>query len=413
MGLFNRFKKHDEEKKKIKNTEIAQQDNSLLSMSNIMLMKTRVGLTKENSINVPIGELAALGGVAASLIPTLRTVTQTAVVETNGLYQLANAAVGDTLKVAKNGNFWGAFKTADGSSKFAQLMEVGPLSATTRTVMPIDPATMMMAVALYSIEQQLGEIIEMEKQICSFLEQDKEAEIEADLKTLTSIIQEYKFNWDKEQYVSSHHKLTLDIKRTAEKNMIFYQKQIVETMKSKQLLVVNKTVNSAGKSLEKKFKYYRLSLYVYSLASFLEVMLLGNFQEAYISQVKGIVEKYSEEYNQSYAVSFGYIDKMAGDTIEANVVKSIGTAGKAIGNVIGNIPLIKEGPVDEWLVESGTHLKQVSQNMKKKASQRFEEISDAGTEIFLMKFEEMNRIYNYTASICFDNEKIYLVEGRL
>lgn len=217
MGLFNRFKKHDEEKKKIKNTEIAQQDNSLLSMSNIMLMKTRVGLTKENSISVPIGELAALGGVAASLIPTLRTVTQTAVVETNGLYQLANAAVGDTLKVAKNGNFWGAFKTADGSSKFAQLMEVGPLSATTRTVMPIDPATMMMAVALYSIEQQLGEIIEMEKQICSFLEQDKEAEIEADLKTLTSIIQEYKFNWDKEQYVSSHHKLTLDIKRTAEK----------------------------------------------------------------------------------------------------------------------------------------------------------------------------------------------------
>ena len=48
MGLFNRFKKHDEEKKKIKNTEIAQQDNSLLSMSNIMLMKTRVELTKEN-----------------------------------------------------------------------------------------------------------------------------------------------------------------------------------------------------------------------------------------------------------------------------------------------------------------------------------------------------------------------------
>ena len=83
------------------------------------------------------------------------------------------------------------------------------------------PATMMMAVALYSIEQQISEVIEMEKQILSFLEKDKEAEIEADLKTLTTIIKEYKFNWDKEQYVVTHHKLALDIKRTAEKNIIF------------------------------------------------------------------------------------------------------------------------------------------------------------------------------------------------
>lgn len=73
--------------------------------------------------------------------------------------------------------------------------------------------------------------------------------------------------------------------------------------------------------------------------------------------------------------------------------------------------MIKEGPVDEWLVEGGVHLKRAGQDMKKKVSQRFEEISDSGTEIFLIRFEEMNRIYNYTSSICFDNERIYLVEG--
>ena len=414
MGLFDSLKKHDKDKKEQASidTRLAQQgDNSLVAMANTMLMETHDELTENNSISVPIGELAALGSVAASLIPELRTVTQTTTVGTKGLYQLANATVGDTLKIAKNGNFWGAFKTADGSSKFAQLMEAGPLSATTQKVMPIDPTTMMMAVALYSIEQQLGEVIEMEKQILSFLEQDKEAEIEADLKTLTTIIKEYKFNWDKKQYISSHHKLTLDIKRTAEKNMIFYQKQIAETMKSKQLLVANKAVNSTEKSLEKKFKYYRLSLYIYSLASFLEVMLLGNFQESYILQVKEIIEKHSEEYNKTYDVSFGYIDKMADVSIEANMIKSIGVAGKAIGNFIGNIPLVKEGAVDEWFIEGGANLKQAGQEMKKKATQRFESISDAGTETFLMRFEEMNRIYNHTTAICFDHERIYLVEG--
>lgn len=414
MGLLDRFKKQDDKKQELAktNTAVPQQSNgSLVSMANAMLMETRVELTDENSISVPIGELAAFGGTVASLIPALRTVTQTTTVGTNGLYQLANAAVGDSLKVAKNGNFWGAFKAADGSSKFAQLAQAGPLSATTQTVMPIDPAIMMMAVALYSIEKQIGEVIEMEKQILSFLEQDKEAEIEADLKTLTTIIKEYKYNWDKEQYILNNHMQALNIKRTEEKNMIFYQKQIADAVKSKQLLVANKNVNSVEKSLEKKFKYYRLSLYVYSLASFLEVMLLGNFKEEYISQVKGVIEKYSAEYMQTYESCAGYIDKMAGVALEANVVKGIGTAGKAIGNFIGNIPLIKDGPVDEWLIEGGAHLKQTGQDMKKKAVHRFEVISDAGTDTFVARLEEMNRIYNHTASICFDNERIYLVEG--
>ena len=72
-------------------------------------------------------------------------------VDAQGLFRLANAEVGDTLKTAKNGNFYGAFKRADGTSKFAQWQSADPLSATSTITMPIDPATMMMAVALFSI----------------------------------------------------------------------------------------------------------------------------------------------------------------------------------------------------------------------------------------------------------------------
>ena len=50
--------------------------------------------------------------------------------------------------------------------------------------MPIDPATMMMAVTLFAIEQQLKGIEEIQKRILSFLEIEKESEIEADVETL-------------------------------------------------------------------------------------------------------------------------------------------------------------------------------------------------------------------------------------
>ena len=226
MGLFDLFKKNNEPKTELSTKSSSEQlkSNGILSISNVMLVNTHIDFTEDNSISIPFDRFAILGGTVASVLPSFRTITETTNVNTSGLYRLANQSTGDILKQAKDGNYWGAFKRSNGTSKFAKLAEAGPVSETTSTVIPIDPATMMMAAALYSIEKRLDEIMEMEKQILNFLEQDKQAEIEADLKTLIALINEYKYNWDKEQYVSSHHKLALDIKRTAEKNILFYQK---------------------------------------------------------------------------------------------------------------------------------------------------------------------------------------------
>lgn len=103
------------------NGEIVRECNDLAEMTEEMLLDARKEIANTKTLSVPIAELALLGTGVASLIPALRKVTQTTTFNTQGLYQLANAGVGDTLKIAKNGNFWGAFKTADGSSKFAQL----------------------------------------------------------------------------------------------------------------------------------------------------------------------------------------------------------------------------------------------------------------------------------------------------
>lgn len=154
---------------KMPNSEMAPSDEiketALIEIADGLLFDARANIAEQKSLSVPIAELATLGAGVSSLMPALRTVTQTTTINTTGLYQLANAAVGDTLKVASNGNFWGAFKTADGASKFAQLQSAGPLTATTQSVAAINPATMMMAVALFSVEQKLGEIEKMQKQI--------------------------------------------------------------------------------------------------------------------------------------------------------------------------------------------------------------------------------------------------------
>lgn len=270
-------------------------DTDLVEITESILQTSRTDIATRDTLSMPIAQLATLGAGVSSLIPALRTVTQTTAVNTQGLYQLANAGVGDALKVAKNGNFWGAFKTAEGTSKFAQLQAAGPLSATSTTVMPIDPATMMMAVALFSIEQQLGNIAEMEKQILSFLQVEKEAEIEADVKTLANIIEKYKYNWDNEHFIASNHKMVLDLQRTARKNMLSYQKKVSEAIQSRSLVVAQSQVSASLKNLQKMFKYYRLSLYTFSLASLIEIMHSGNFKEEYIAGIKTELETLSND----------------------------------------------------------------------------------------------------------------------
>lgn len=395
----------------IKVNGITDEECVLSDISRQILMEARTAVNSKNSISVPIAELATLGAGVSSLIPALNTVTTTTKIASGGLFRIANQAVGDTLKMAKNGNAWGALKTATGGSKMMQLYEAGPLTSTSQAVASINPATMMMAVALYSIEKQLGEITETQKQILAFLEIRDEANAEADVETLTELITNYKYNWDNAMYVQNSHKMVMDIKRTARSNMISYQKKVDELVSDKKLIVTQGQVKLTLSDLEKRFKYYKLSLYTYSLASMMEIMLGGNYNEMYISGIKDEITKLTEKYRSLFEKSSRYLEKLGSHALESNFLKGVGTAGKAIGKFIGSIPIVKDGQIDEFLQDSGAHIKENAINMEKEAVYRFAAISNPCTGVFIDKMEDMIQIYNHTEQICFDNKKIYLVSA--
>lgn len=138
--------------------ERVESECDIMEMSEDLLLDARKNIDSNNAISFPIAELSTLGAGVSSLIPAFNTVTQTTTVASDGLYRIANASIGDTLKLAKDGNAWGAMKIATGKSKMVKLAEAGPVSTTTQAVSAFNPATMMMAAALYSIEKDLDEI---------------------------------------------------------------------------------------------------------------------------------------------------------------------------------------------------------------------------------------------------------------
>lgn len=380
--------------------------NDLISITDNVLLDVRTDITQSKSLSMPIAQLSTLGAGVASLLPAFRTITQTSSVAAEGLYRIPNAVIGDTLKAAKSGNFWPSFKN---SNKLAQLQKVDSLQSTTSMVMPIDPATMMMAVALFSIEQQLGNIAEMQKKILSFLEIEKESEIEADIETLSNIIEKYKHNWDNEQFISSNHKMVIDIQRTARKNMVSYQKKVRDVIKEKKLLVLQNKIKTTLDELMKDFKYYRLSLFTFSMSSLIEIMLSGNFKEENILSIKDEVQKLSFVYRDIYGECSVYLEGMEKSSVESNLLKGVSATSKAVGKFIGSIPKIKDGQIDECLQEAGEHVSDKAKTMETDSIAAFAEMSNPGTSLFTDKMDDLIFVYNKTSDICFDSNNIYLI----
>lgn len=65
----------------------------LIEITDRILAETRTDISTSKFISVPIAQLATLGAGISSLLPALRTVTQTTSISGQGLYRLANAGV--------------------------------------------------------------------------------------------------------------------------------------------------------------------------------------------------------------------------------------------------------------------------------------------------------------------------------
>lgn len=412
MSILNKLLK--KEKIKVDNKSIIDKDNTnrnkddkveeiscIIEMNNYMLTEINKNDISTNSYKLAISKIASTTPIAAPTINTLKIITEQNPTKSNNLYRVTNLGKNDSLKAMKNGKtFWGAIKTKENTSKMAKLKKVK-----TDNIMEIDPTIMMMSVALAGIEAELGEIKELSKKIFSFLELDKEAEIESDLEILNKSINDFKYNLENETYLSNNHKQVMDIKRTSNKNIVFYKKQLKDYLLKDKLFTTDSSMNSIIEEIQKQFKYYRLSLYIYSFATFMEVLLLGNYNSDYLLSKKDELDELDNEYLNTFNNALDYIKKNANKSLESNVLSGLGSAGKTLGNLAEKI---KVKNVDAWLNEKGNNLKHTSQDIKDNYVTKFDEIKNTNTRVFINQLDKVNSIYNKTKEIYFDKDNIYL-----
>lgn len=368
-----------------------------------------ISLVPQNSTKIPFAELAIAGTAAASLLEPFRTVTQTMATSGAGLYR-AILPQGATLATAHDhsGFLGSAVEAGKGVVGQARFQSADDLTQTMTTTVPIDPMTLAIAIALAEVNKKLDAIQKTQQEMFEYIKQRDKAKLKDDLNTLADILNSYKFNWNNDTYKTNTHILAQDIKRSAEEAIVFNRTQISSTLEKKQPIHLGKDVRNTTDSVQELLKDYQLSLYLYSFASFLEVLLLENFDHGYLTGVVKKNEDYSIQHRELYTQCYNQLEGFADSSIQAHLLGGLSILGKNAGNLIAKTPIGEKTQIDETLIGAGTGADKMRKSGTKKTMSKIITAKDETVRPFIDNIKTVDCMYNEPTELLIGEDGIYL-----
>ena len=374
-------------------------DNEILQMMNNtsiypMLKESEVGVS--NYTPLPLSRLAAYG----TAFQPLATAVQTAVngAGGSGIYYV-NTAGKTMFQMKGTNNFIGSLQTSTGMVGGGQA-KMTPLAC--------DPTMIFMAAALANVEKKLEAIQDMQKEMMDFLVQKEKADLKGDLNFLFDVFNNYKYNWNNEMYKNSNQIKVLDIRQEAEKKIAFYREQIIAKVNKKSFIHSDQTVNKQLQTVQDQFKDYQLALYLLGFSSFLEVMLLGNFDKDYLTGISDKLEKYSLNYRELYTKCYDEIESYSSTSVQSSMLKGIAKASTSVGKLVEKIPVISKGQADEALIAAGDKLDELNAGKLRKQMSSLIERQSNSIRPFIENIDTVNELCNKPVQLLVDKENLYI-----
>lgn len=360
----------------------------------------------EQYTKITLSELSTLGVAFSSLYESTRTISQS--INTDGLYRCVLPKGAVRLAQAKDGTGLLGMAFNEKNKFIGNARWTKQDNFTQVTTIPYNPTMIFMAATLMTIDKKLDSIQETQQEILSFLENKEKANLKASLDTLSDIVNNYKYNWDNEKYRTNKQILVQNIKHDASKSIEFHQNQISEKLKKQSLLHINKSVNNKMEKIYSEFKDYQLALYIFSFASFIEVILLGNFNSEYLNNISNQIEGLSLKYREFYTECYNRIEGYASTSMESHLLNGLAKTSKNSGKLIAKVPVVNKSQIDEVLVETGERLKQFKSNKTDKTLKNFIDARSIQVQLFIDNINTVNKLYNEPLEFLIYKEYIYI-----
>ncbi len=367
-------------------TELNGANSALQPSIRVEQALTEIKDTYQTSMlaKIPFTEIATLGGAFSGVVETLATPAA------EGIYRCVfPKGISGTLAMAK-----------DGSGALGAIMNESGIAGQARWL-PVDKAigpaclkAALVAVAVLAVVKQISNLKDGQKEIIGILERDKKSQLLADYDILASYMDDYKYYWENEADIVVNLNQVKNIKRNAQKDICSYTEQLEELVAEKtNLLKMQSASQSIGKILN-RYVHYKLALQVFALSEYMEVMLSKNFQAEYLIKISTNLRECSYRFQELYTKCYDKIEKLKKEALTTQAANKFAKATSDLGKLIGKIPVVEKGPVDELLIGVGALIDETEKKQLDKTMNFFIQYKESGIIPVAEHIDTINTLSN-------------------
>ena len=351
----------------------------------------------------------------ASLPSISRTITNTVSVPTllQATDKFGNPLDPSILQSFKDGSgLMGSYRDAAKGFGQARLHVVEGDIATSVTQAPYDPTSLFMAAAIAQINQKLDSIQESVDEMFDYMRQRDKANMRANLKTLSDILNSYNLYYDNAVEMANAHMKVLDIKQASEQDIETFRSEAQKGLRKKGLVEVR---DSVGKRLDKVLDYLKdcqLATYIHAFSLFLEPMLAQNFKPAKLADAVAKIEADSLAYRELYTECYDALEAGTADTVDAALLGGIASAGKLLGRAIAKTPVGDHTLIDEALEGAGESIGKFNDRQSEKLIEKLHQVKTPDVAPFKQSVMEIDTLYNWPTQIAVDAENVYILPAK-
>lgn len=374
------------------------------------LVPTDIEVKADNALRIPFDQLPALGAGLASLAEAIAPAVAAAAAPV--LFTVTDAAGSplspSVLQTFKDGT--GLLASYRDPVKGLSQARLHVADAAQAPVVAFDPTTLAMAAALMVVTQKLDSIQRTQEEMFEYLRQRDKAELRGALQALADIARDYRFNWGNATFLQSAHTQVLEVRKQADAAATLQRAQVRSKLGGGPV-EVRAAVEARLRELVDLLAEYRLAIYTNALASFLEPLLSGNADAAYLRSVAERISAHGIAYRELYTECYEAVEASSRSSLDAAILDGISEAGKALGGLLSMTPIGDLTPVDDALTDAGEGLGRFNEDITDSLLGRLRAMSSPEVLPLQQGVESLVSLRERPMAIAADSGALYFIPG--
>ena len=163
-------------------------------------------------------------------------------------------------------------------------------------------------------------------------------DIKGNIQYLYDILKDLKNHFTDEQYKKEYRLKIHDIIQDSYKYIETYKERLSEAIKKNRRFRISLEIDKEVKSLVEDFSYYRLSIFMFTYAHYLEVLLGSRIDDGIIQNELKRLDSVKLQYRKIYTDLYNYLEGLYKSSIDRQAVNVLGSASEELGKMINKVP---------------------------------------------------------------------------